>query len=183
MSPASEVTATPAEGPGGAPGYVINGVKTWCTFGARADALALLARTDPDKSAGHRGLSLFIVPKERGDGHGFVLTRIPSVTASARWRVVRSTRSATGACTPTRSRSTTGGSRREPRRRDRRHGQGLLSADGRLRERTAADRRPSDRCDGRPPTTPQSSTPRTGGCSARTSLSTSSPRPSSAGWR
>ena len=68
-----KVTATPAEGPDGEPGYVINGVKTWCTFGARADALALLARTDPDRSAGHRGLSLFIVPKERGDGHGFVL--------------------------------------------------------------------------------------------------------------
>ena len=50
-----KVTATPAEGPDGQPGYVINGVKTWCTFGARADALALLARTDPDRSAGHRG--------------------------------------------------------------------------------------------------------------------------------
>ena len=29
---------------------VINGVKTWCTFGARADVLMLLARTDPDRS-------------------------------------------------------------------------------------------------------------------------------------
>jgi (2S)-methylsuccinyl-CoA dehydrogenase len=72
-----KVTATPAEGPGGEAGYVINGVKTWCTFGARADALALLARTDPDRSKGHRGLSLFVVPKERGDGHGFVLTQPP----------------------------------------------------------------------------------------------------------
>jgi (2S)-methylsuccinyl-CoA dehydrogenase len=72
-----KVTATPAEGPDGEPGYVINGVKTWCTFGARADALALLARTDPDKSAGHRGLSLFIVPKPRGEGHGFVLEQDP----------------------------------------------------------------------------------------------------------
>ena len=67
------VAATPADGPDGQPGYVINGVKTWCTFGARADALALLARTDPDRSKGHRGLSLFIVPKDRGDGHGFRL--------------------------------------------------------------------------------------------------------------
>ena len=66
-----KVTATPAEGQDGTPGYVINGVKTWCTFGARADALALLARTDPDKSKTHRGLSLFIVPKPRGEGHGF----------------------------------------------------------------------------------------------------------------
>ena len=72
-----KVTATEAPGPDGAPGYVINGVKTWCTFGARADALTLLARTDPDRSKTHRGLSLFIVPKERGDAHGFVLTQDP----------------------------------------------------------------------------------------------------------
>ena len=69
------VTATPAEGPAGEPGWVINGVKTWCTFGARADALTLLARTDPDRSQTHRGLSLFIVPKPRGDSHGFQLTQ------------------------------------------------------------------------------------------------------------
>jgi (2S)-methylsuccinyl-CoA dehydrogenase len=66
-----KVTATPGEGPAGEPGYVINGVKTWCTLGARADVLALLARTDPDRALAHRGLSLFIVPKPRGDGHGF----------------------------------------------------------------------------------------------------------------
>ncbi len=61
------VTATP-EGSG----WVINGVKTWCTFAARADILMLLARTDPDRSKSHRGLSMFIVPKPQGDGHGFV---------------------------------------------------------------------------------------------------------------
>jgi (2S)-methylsuccinyl-CoA dehydrogenase len=66
-----KVTATPAPGPGGEAGYAINGVKTWCTFAARADVLMLLARTDPDRSKTHRGLSLFIVPKPRGDGHGF----------------------------------------------------------------------------------------------------------------
>lgn len=65
-----KVTATGTDG-----GYLIDGVKTWCTFGARADVLMLLARTDPDRSAGHRGLSMFIVPKERGDGHGFELTQ------------------------------------------------------------------------------------------------------------
>jgi (2S)-methylsuccinyl-CoA dehydrogenase len=65
-----KVTATPVEG-----GYLINGVKTWCTFGARADVLMLLARTDPDRTQGHKGLSMFIVPKERGDGHGFELTQ------------------------------------------------------------------------------------------------------------
>jgi len=50
-------------------GWVVNGVKTWCTFAARADALMLLARTGPGE--GHRGLSLFIVAKPRGSGHGF----------------------------------------------------------------------------------------------------------------
>ncbi|MET0728023.1 MAG: acyl-CoA dehydrogenase family protein [Acidimicrobiales bacterium] len=63
-----KVTATTTDG-----GWLINGVKTWCTFGARADVLMLLARTDPDRTKTHRGLSLFVVPKERGDGHGFVL--------------------------------------------------------------------------------------------------------------
>jgi (2S)-methylsuccinyl-CoA dehydrogenase len=72
-----KVTATPAPGPAGEPGYVINGVKTWCTFGARADALALLARTDPDRSKTHRGLSLFIVPKPRGEAHGFTFSQDP----------------------------------------------------------------------------------------------------------
>jgi (2S)-methylsuccinyl-CoA dehydrogenase len=31
-------------------GWRINGVKTWCTFAARADVLMLLARTDPGQS-------------------------------------------------------------------------------------------------------------------------------------
>ena len=62
--------ATPVEG-----GWVINGVKTWCTFAARADVLMLLARTDPDRSLAHRGLSMFVVEKPRGDGHGFVFTQ------------------------------------------------------------------------------------------------------------
>jgi len=66
-----KVTAIPAPGADGTPGYVINGVKTWCTFAGRADVLMLLARTDPDRSKAHRGLSLFIVPKPRGAAHGF----------------------------------------------------------------------------------------------------------------
>ena len=65
-----KVTATPD-----GDGWRVNGVKTWCTFAARADVLMLLARTDPDRSKTHRGLSLFIVPKERGDGLGFDLTQ------------------------------------------------------------------------------------------------------------
>ena len=51
--------------------YIVNGVKTWCTFAGRADALMLMARTDPDRSKAHRGLSMFVVPKERAAGHSF----------------------------------------------------------------------------------------------------------------
>jgi len=70
-----KVSARPKEGPRREPGYSINGVKTWCTFAARADVFMLLARTDPDPAAGHRGLSMFIVPKPRGEGHGFAFTQ------------------------------------------------------------------------------------------------------------
>ncbi|HUQ38777.1 MAG TPA: acyl-CoA dehydrogenase family protein [Acidimicrobiales bacterium] len=56
-------------------GWRINGVKTWCTMAARADVLMLSGRTDPDRSKAHKGLSLFIVPKPRGDGHGFAFTQ------------------------------------------------------------------------------------------------------------
>jgi (2S)-methylsuccinyl-CoA dehydrogenase len=59
-------------------GWLINGVKTWCTFAARADVLMLLARTDPDRSKSHRGLSLFVVPKPRTTGTGFAITQDPS---------------------------------------------------------------------------------------------------------
>ena len=59
----------------GKDGYIINGVKTWCTFAARANVLMLLARTDPDRSKSHRGLSVLIVPKPRGEAHGFVFTQ------------------------------------------------------------------------------------------------------------
>ncbi|MEQ1873008.1 MAG: acyl-CoA dehydrogenase family protein [Ilumatobacteraceae bacterium] len=72
-----KVSATAAPGPNGEQGFVINGVKTWCTFGARADVLALLARTDSDTSKGNRGLSLFIVPKPRGEGHAFAFSQPP----------------------------------------------------------------------------------------------------------
>jgi len=54
-------------------GWVVNGVKTWCTFAARAEVLMLLARTGPGE--GHRGLSLLIVPKPRGAGKGFSFTQ------------------------------------------------------------------------------------------------------------
>ena len=59
-------SATRTEG-----GWLINGAKTWCTFAARADVLLVLARTDPDRSLAHRGLSLFLVEKAPTYGQGF----------------------------------------------------------------------------------------------------------------
>jgi (2S)-methylsuccinyl-CoA dehydrogenase len=61
-----KVGATPVDG-----GYAINGVKTWATFAGRANVIMLLARTDPDRAAAHRGLSLFVVDKEPAPGHSF----------------------------------------------------------------------------------------------------------------
>ncbi len=60
---------------GGRDVWVINGPKAWCTFAGRANVLALLARTDPDVSKGAKGLSLFIVPKDRFEGHAFEMTQ------------------------------------------------------------------------------------------------------------
>ena len=48
VMPSLRFTATEAAGPNGEPGWVINGVKTWCTFGARANVLMLLARRGHD---------------------------------------------------------------------------------------------------------------------------------------
>lgn len=46
--------------------YLISGAKTWCTFADRAQVLTVLARTDPDPTKRHRGLSLFLVEKVPG---------------------------------------------------------------------------------------------------------------------
>ncbi len=61
-----KVTAAPTDG-----GWLVNGVKTWATFAGRANVLMLLARTDPDRTKGHRGLSVLIVEKPQAEGHAF----------------------------------------------------------------------------------------------------------------
>lgn len=66
--------ATKTEG-----GWLVNGTKTWCTFAARADVLMLLARTDPDRTKAHRGLSLFLVQKPLGDSQGFLFSQNASL--------------------------------------------------------------------------------------------------------
>jgi len=48
-------------------GYILHGEKTWCTFANRAHILTVLARTDPDMSKRHKGLSMFLVEKESGE--------------------------------------------------------------------------------------------------------------------
>jgi (2S)-methylsuccinyl-CoA dehydrogenase len=55
--------------------WVLNGVKTWCTFAGRAEYLLVLARTDPDRSLGHKGLSLFVVDKPPFEGHAWQATQ------------------------------------------------------------------------------------------------------------
>ena len=52
-------------------GWALNGAKTWCTFAGKADVVVVIARTDPDRSKGHRGLSMFMVEKPRFAGHEF----------------------------------------------------------------------------------------------------------------
>ncbi|MBL8531787.1 MAG: acyl-CoA dehydrogenase family protein [Hyphomonadaceae bacterium] len=46
--------------------YVVTGAKTWITHAARADVMTLLVRTDPN-SSDHRGLSMLLAEKPRGD--------------------------------------------------------------------------------------------------------------------
>jgi (2S)-methylsuccinyl-CoA dehydrogenase len=52
-------------------GWLLNGEKTWSTFAGKAHVLLTLARTDPDATLGHRGLSLFLVEKPSTDEHEF----------------------------------------------------------------------------------------------------------------
>ena len=52
-------------------GFVLTGTKMWATFAGRAELLMVLARTDPDRTAGARGLSLFVIEKPPFPGHQF----------------------------------------------------------------------------------------------------------------
>lgn len=60
------VTAKEVEG-----GFVINGVKTWCTFAGYANLLLILCRTESDPSLKHRGLSILLAEKPSFTGHEF----------------------------------------------------------------------------------------------------------------
>ena len=56
-------------------GWVLNGAKAWSTFAGKSGVLLTLARTNPDPSAGHRGLSLFMVEKPEYDGESFEVSQ------------------------------------------------------------------------------------------------------------
>jgi len=62
--------ATPVAG-----GWLLDGAKTWCTFAGKAGLLMVVARTHPDRSLGHRGLSVLLVEKPSFDTHDFVCTQ------------------------------------------------------------------------------------------------------------
>ena len=63
---AVRLRATATEG-----GFLLNGAKTWCTFAGKAGLLMVLARTDADPAAGHRGLTLFLLEKPPTDEKSF----------------------------------------------------------------------------------------------------------------
>jgi alkylation response protein AidB-like acyl-CoA dehydrogenase len=46
--------------------YVINGTKTWISNGIEGSCFALLVKTDPDATPRHKGMSMFIAPKQKG---------------------------------------------------------------------------------------------------------------------
>jgi len=76
---AVRLKATRTEG-----GWLLNGAKTWCTFAGKAGLVLILARTNPDGAAGHRGLSLFLLEKPSTDEHAFEFTQPGGGTLSGK---------------------------------------------------------------------------------------------------
>lgn len=56
-------------------GWLLNGAKTWCTFAGKAGLLMVVTRTNPDKAAGHKGLSIMLVEKPSCGDHEFSFTQ------------------------------------------------------------------------------------------------------------
>ena len=67
----SDVASLALKGTRTGGGWLLNGAKTWCTFAGKAGLLMVVTRTNPDKSAGHKGLSIMLVEKPSYDGHEF----------------------------------------------------------------------------------------------------------------
>jgi alkylation response protein AidB-like acyl-CoA dehydrogenase len=47
--------------------YELSGQKTWCTYAEGADFIVVYARTDPDATPKHKGISSFIIDKTAGE--------------------------------------------------------------------------------------------------------------------
>src|ERR671913_2636110 len=62
----SDVQAISTRGKKDGDSWVINGQKMWVTNGLRSGLVFLLAKTDPDASPAHRGMTCFITEKEPG---------------------------------------------------------------------------------------------------------------------
>jgi (2S)-methylsuccinyl-CoA dehydrogenase len=67
----SDVASLSLQGTRTPGGWLLNGAKTWCTFAGKAGVLMVVTRTDPDRSLGHRGLSLLLAEKPSYDGREF----------------------------------------------------------------------------------------------------------------
>jgi (2S)-methylsuccinyl-CoA dehydrogenase len=67
----SDVAALALKGTKVEGGWRLNGAKTWCTFAGKAGLLMVVTRTDPDRSAGYKGLSILLVEKPSTDEHAF----------------------------------------------------------------------------------------------------------------
>lgn len=46
--------------------YIVNGTKTWISNGIEGSCFALLVKTDPGAEPRHKGMSLFLAPKNAG---------------------------------------------------------------------------------------------------------------------
>ena len=56
--------------------YVINGTKTWISNGIEGSCFALLVKTNPHAEQRHKGISLFIAPKQQGFRVGRKLAKL-----------------------------------------------------------------------------------------------------------
>lgn len=80
-SDVASLTLRATRAPGG---WQLNGAKTWCTFAGKAGVLMVVARTDADRTLGHKGLSLVLVEKPSFDGHDFVFRQEGGGTLTGR---------------------------------------------------------------------------------------------------
>lgn len=83
----SDVASLTLRGARAEGGWRLNGAKTWCTFAGKAGVLMVVVRTDPDRSLGHRGLSLLLAEKPSYDGHEFAY--VQEGGGSLRGRAIR----------------------------------------------------------------------------------------------